>query len=205
VGERQHPHTAERSIGRTQFARRSVTDAGHADDRLTGQQCAVRVGQPLFGASGHARRQARRIGGFFKFESVPIAKHCSDFGEVRRHVQKSTPVGRLMRINRRSHHRAPVTGAVGNQREGIVQHQRNRREFPGQGWLPGEAGVDVMYGLAQIEVQVLAGAPAEAVHRRCGNRVAHHRDTDRGAESVTGRDHRVLPGERHLAACIGNR
>ena len=205
MGERQHPHTAERPIGRAKVARRGVADPGQPDDRLAGQQSSVRMGQPLLRAAGHTRRQTGLIGSFFQLEGIPISKCLSDFGEVGWHVEEATPVGCLMRVNRRSHHGAPVAGAVGNQRKRVIQHQRDRRELPGQGGLPRKAGVDVVYRLAKIEVQVLPGPAAVAVHRRRGNCVAHHRDTDRGAESVTGRNDRVLSGECHPAARVGDR
>ena len=148
MGERQHPHPAERPIGRAQVARRRVTDAGQADDGLAGQQGAVRMGQPLLGASGHTRRQPGRIGGFLQLEGIPIAECFSDFGEVGRHIEEAAPVGCLMRIHRRGHHGSPVAGAVGNQRKRVIQHQRDRGELPGQRWLPGKAGIDVVYRLA---------------------------------------------------------
>ena len=204
MGERQHSHTAERPIGRAQVARWRVTDPGQPDDGLAGQQSSVRMRQPLLRASGHTGRQTGLIGSFFQLESIPIGKCLSDFGEVGWHVEEATPVGCLMRVNRRSHHGAPVAGVVGNQRKRVVQHQRDRRELPGQGGLPGKAGVDVVYRLAKIEVQVLPGPAAVAVHRRRGNCVAHHRDTDRRAESVTGRNDRVLSGECHPAARVGD-
>jgi hypothetical protein len=56
VSERQHPHAAERSFGRAQRTGRRVADAGEPDNGLAGQQCPVRMRQPLLGASGHARR-----------------------------------------------------------------------------------------------------------------------------------------------------
>ncbi len=63
----------------------------------------------------------------------------------------------------------------------------------------------MVYRLAQVQLQILRRTAAMAVHCRRGNRVAHHRDTDCGAQPVTGRDDRILSGECHPAARASGR
>ena len=163
------------------------------------------MSQPLLGAAGHTCGQPGRIGGFFQLEGIPVGKRLGDLGEVRRHIQETAPLGRLVRIHRGGHHGAPVAGAVRNQRERVVQQQRDRRKFAGQRGLPRIAGVDVMHGLAQIQVQILARAATVAMHGGRRHGIAHHRDANRRGQPVTGRDDRILTGKRHPPPGIGNR